>query len=134
MTTIITSHLINDKQRLSFLPKHFGSQMIVGERGIYKALSIMCSSYNGGYWNFYDLSNGGFYLAPDMDGLLPIFVESNGYDGEVSADAAGIISTICVLNQRCWKTESEKTINQYYLLRDYIEFHKEASEIYKAID
>ncbi|HAU3562013.1 TPA: antirestriction protein, partial [Legionella pneumophila] len=75
-----------------------------------------------------------FYLAPDMDEPLPIYVEGNGYDGEVSADAAGIITTLCVLNQLCWKTKSDKTIQQYYLLRDYIEYHKEAADIYAAID
>ncbi|RMW99891.1 antirestriction protein [Legionella jordanis] len=134
MTTIITSQLVSDNQRLSFLPKHFGPMMIRAEQAIYKALGTMCSSYDGGYWHFYELSNGGFYLAPDMDGLLPIFVEGNGYEGHVSANAAGIITTLCVLNQLCWMTESEKTINQYYLLRDYIEYHKEASDIYAAID
>ncbi|WP_231862027.1 antirestriction protein [Legionella hackeliae] len=52
----------------------------------------------------------------------------------MSADAAGIITTLCVLNQLCWKTKSDKTIQQYYLLRDYIEYHKEAADIYAAID
>ncbi|HEN5591473.1 TPA: antirestriction protein, partial [Legionella pneumophila] len=121
-------------QRLSFLPKHFGTMMIRAEQAIYNTLKVMCSSYEGGYWRFYELSNRGFYLAPDMDEPLPIYVEGNGYDGEVSADAAGIITTLCVLNQLCWKTKSDKTIQQYYLLRDYIEYHKEAADIYAAID
>ncbi|ANN97224.1 TPA: antirestriction protein [Legionella pneumophila] len=134
MTTIITSKLVSDQQRLSFLPKHFGTMMIRAEQAIYNTLKVMCSSYEGGYWRFYELSNRGFYLAPDMDEPLPIYVEGNGYDGEVSADAAGIITTLCVLNQLCWKTKSDKTIQQYYLLRDYIEYHKEAADIYAAID
>ncbi|HFD2256033.1 TPA: antirestriction protein, partial [Legionella pneumophila] len=132
MTTIITSKLVSDQQRLSFLPKHFGTMMIRAEQAIYNTLKVMCSSYEGGYWRFYELSNRGFYLAPDMDEPLPIYVEGNGYDGEVSADAAGIITTLCVLNQLCWKTKSDKTIQQYYLLRDYIEYHKEAADIYAA--
>ncbi|WP_454783512.1 antirestriction protein [Legionella sp. WA2022007384] len=134
MTTIITSKLVCDKQRLSFLPKHFGTMMIRAEQAIYNTLKVMCPTYEGGYWHFYELSNRGFYLAPDMDEPLPIYVEGNGYDGEVSADAAGIITTLCVLNQLCWKTKSDKTIQQYYLLRDYIEYHKEAADIYAAID
>lgn len=131
---IITSTLVSASQRSSFLPKHFGSLMLVAERGIYKVLQSMCPIYNGGYWNFYELSNDGFYLAPAYEELLPISVMGNGYDGLVSADAAGIIVTLVVLNQLCWKTESEKVINQYYLLRDYVGFHMEASEIYAAID
>lgn len=134
MTTIITSKLVSDQQRLSFLPKHFDTMLLRAEQAIYNTLKVMCSSYEGGYWHFYELSNRGFYLAPDMDEPLPIYVEGNGYDGDVSADAAGIITTLCVFNQLCWKTKSDKTIQQYYLLRDYIEYHKEAADIYAAID
>lgn len=134
MTSIITAKLVHDDHRLSFLPKHFGSMLASAEQDIYTILRHICSSYTGGYWHFYELSNGGFYLAPDMDELLPIFIESNGYDGLLSADAAGIITTLYVLNRLTWVTESEKTINQYYLLRDYIAHHKEAREIYAAID
>lgn len=134
MTTIITAQLVSDNQRLSFLPKHFGSMMIRAEQSIYKTLRTMCSSYDGGYWHFYELSNRGFYLAPDVEEQLPIYVEGNGYDGQVSSDAAGVITTLCVLNQFCWMTKSDKTIHQYYLLRDYIEYHKEAADIYAAID
>ncbi|HAT9655426.1 TPA: antirestriction protein, partial [Legionella pneumophila subsp. pneumophila] len=32
MTTIITSKLVSDQQRLSFLPKHFGTMMIRAEQ------------------------------------------------------------------------------------------------------
>lgn len=134
MTTIITSQLVSDNQRLTFLPKHFGSIMMRAEQSIYNTLRKLCFSYDGGYWHFYELSNHGFYLAPDMDELLPIYVEGNGYANQISADAAGIITTLCVLNQLCWETKSDKTIHQYYLLRDFIECHNEASEIYAAID
>ncbi|WP_231862028.1 antirestriction protein [Legionella hackeliae] len=71
MTTIITSKLVSDQQRLSFLPKHFGTMMIRAEQAIYNTLKVMCSSYEGGYWRFYELSNRGFYLAPDMTSHSP---------------------------------------------------------------
>jgi len=132
--TIITSRLVSISQRSFFLPKHFGSLMLVAESGIYNATRSMCPTYSGGYWNFYELSNDGFYMAPEGEELLPYFVMGNGYEGLVSTDAAGIISTLVVLNALCWETKSEKAIKQYYLLRDYVAFHSEASEIYAAID
>ena len=90
--------------------------------------------YNGAYWHFYELSNNGFYMAPDLDEDLTLFIESNGYEGEVSPDAAGIIATLYALNHLCHTTRSEKLIDAYYLLRDYVGQHAEASKIYSAID
>ena len=134
MTTTIKATLVKDKQRLAFLPTYFGSLMMTAEQGIYNTLSNLCETYKGAYWNFYELSNGGFYLAPQLDETLAICVISNGYEGTLSADAAGIVSTLCVINHLCWKTSSEKMINYYYWLRDFASDHDEVSEIFAAID
>jgi hypothetical protein len=43
--------------------------------------------------DYYELSNGGFYMAPCLDKKLTMFVEGNGYEGILSADAAGIVAS-----------------------------------------
>ena len=134
MTTTIKATLVNDANRLSFLPTYFGSSMFTAEQSIYNTLSSLCETYKGAYWDFYELDNGGFYLAPQLDEQLPICVISNGYEGILSADAAGIVSSLCVINHLCWKTSSEKMIDYYYWLRDFASEHVEASEIFAAID
>ena len=134
MEISIQATLVQENQRLSFLPKHFGNRMMVAERGIFNALRKLCSDYNGAFWNYYELSNGGFYMAPCLDEKLTMFVEGNGYEGILSADAAGIVATLCVINELCWVDQSEKMINHYYLLRDFAAEHSEANEIYAAID
>ena len=134
MTTQIKALLVNEDQRLSFLPKYFGKRMIAAEQGIYNTLSKLCTNYKGAFWNFYELNNGGFYMAPCLDEQFEIFVESNGYEGILSADAAGIVATLYVVNHLCWIDKAEKMINQYYLLRDFAAEHSEANEIYAAID
>lgn len=134
MTLKITATKIHDKQRLAFLPKYFGKRMLVAEHGIYNAMSQLCSNYDGAFWHFYELSNGGFYMAPDLDEKLEMCVTTNGYEGVLSADAAGIVTSLCVINQLCWQDQSEKMINYYYLLRDFATEHNEASEIFAAID
>jgi hypothetical protein len=59
------------------------------EPAIYKFAEYLSSEYNGGYWHFYTLSNGGFYMAPDDD--QPFQVSSaNGWEGKLSADALGL--------------------------------------------
>lgn len=133
-TTKIKAVAVNDNQRLSFLPKYFGRRMIVAEHGIYNTLSKLCASYSGAFWNFYELSNDGFYMAPCLNEKLNMFVESNGYEGTLSADAAGIVSSLYVINQLCWLDELDGMINHYYSLRDFAAEHIEADEIFAAID
>jgi len=134
MYNSITATLVKDNQRLAFLPKHLGSLMLKFEPLIFQILNNICETYDGGYWHFYELSNGGFYMAPDMDDLLPIFIDLNGYEGKVSADAAGIIASMFALNYLCNESASDKIIDQYYLLRDFASCHSEANSILQAID
>ena len=47
-----------------------------------------------GFWDFIELSNGGFYMAPQHEGTFRFSVDTNGYEGEMSPDAAGI--TVCL--------------------------------------
>lgn len=133
-TPKIKAVIVSENQRLSCLPKYFGKQMISAEQGIYNTLSKLCTNYKGAFWNFYELDNGGFYMAPCLDEKFEIFVEGNGYEGILSADAVGIVATLCVINHLCWLDKAEKMINQYYLLRDFAAEHSEANEIYSAID
>ena len=55
MTTQIKAILVNENQRLSFLPKYFGNRMIAAEQGIYNTLRKLCASYKGAFWNFYGM-------------------------------------------------------------------------------
>lgn len=136
MPTKINAVIVKENQRLAFLPKYFGSHMIVvAEQAIYNTLSKLCTSYRGAFWNYYELSNGGFYMAPCLDEKLQIVIESNGFEGALSADASGIVVTLCVINHLCWCYPSdEQMIEQYYLLRDFADNHIEACEIFSAID
>lgn len=126
--------MVSENKRIAFLPKYFGKHMMAAEHGIYNVMSKLCAGYRGAFWDYYELSNGGFYMAPCLDEKLKIFVEGNGYKGILSADAAGVIASLYIINQLCWVDQSEKMINHYYLLRDFAAEHDEANEIYAAID
>lgn len=56
-----------------------------------------CENYSGGIWQFYTLSNGGAFMAPDADEgddeKWALFNPMNGNGAEMSAEAAGI--TVC---------------------------------------
>lgn len=134
MTTEIKTTKVSDKHRLAFLPKFFGKRMIAAENRIYNVMSKICDTYNGGYWNFYELSNGSFYMAPSEDKSYEIGISSNGYEGILSADAVGIVATLYVIYHFACIDESDQMVEQYYLLRDFAAEHSEANKIFAAID
>lgn len=132
---VITVSEVEESQRLEFLPEFFGvNLMLVGENYVYNSMEKLSKDYRGGYWNFYKLSNGGFYMAPHMSTKLNVTVHGNYYEGVVSADAAGIIATLSALCALCHQFPCDRYIDLYDSLRDYISFHPESSEIYRAID
>lgn len=132
----ITATLVNDYERMNFMPTHFGNLFLHVEYAIFDKLSEMSKDYNGGYWNMYRLSNGGIYLAPNIINLkLRLSVATNGYSGEVSADAAGLITCMFVFNALCWQFPERQDFNDlYYALRDFAFDHEEACEIIQAVD
>lgn len=133
-TPLITAKLVSESKRLSILPKYTGKNFGSVEASIFDAMREYCSDYQGGYWYMYELSNGAFYMAPGRDEMLPISCAGNFYDGSMTADAAGLVASLVGINRVVWKTESQQLINLFYALRDFALEHKEAEEIFKAID
>ncbi len=130
----ISSVLVSEQLRPYFLPIHFGQLFLTAEQAVYNNLGFLCEQYKGAYWHFFELGNGGVYMAPDLNELLTICVPGNGYHGQVSADAAGIIATLFALNQLCNKSQSEKMLILYELLLDFSGEHRESREIFASID
>jgi hypothetical protein len=52
--SIVTAALVPDANRLNFLPRHFGRQMMAVEQEIFTQMRELCEDYNGGYFQFYD--------------------------------------------------------------------------------
>eukprot|EP01036_Dinobryon_divergens_P039708 gene39708-52392_t len=76
----VTASLVASNRRLTFLPTYFGPRLMMrGESLVYAWLRRLSEDYNGGFWNYYELSNGGFYLAPELTGRLCLEVDGNGY-------------------------------------------------------
>jgi hypothetical protein len=130
--------VVDDKERLNFLPTYLGTLMVRGEHLVYHWMRHLSDDYDGGLWNFYELSNGGFYLVPDGPEWMHVEVHSNGFSGGVSSDAAGIISTLFMLGQLASENEGtdvgESLIRHYDSLRAFADGHAEACSIFRAID
>lgn len=125
---------VRDRQRLATLVRHFGKDCTRFENLLYQLMEGLSPDYQGGYWAFYELSNGGFYMAPTDKPFYQIEVLGNGFDGLLSADAAGLVASVFALHYLIAETESDALINQLQQLLDFAAEHKEAGLIFTAID
>ena len=128
----IEAREIPDGERLQMLPRHFGRDMLTVEYAIFAFMRKLSQRYTGGYWIYFELSNGGFYMAPQSDNRFPVNVDGNCL--EMSADAAGITACLFALSHLSFQTNNEKIAEHYHLLRDFALDHTEASVILAAID
>ena len=135
-----TAHVeVPENERLSFFPDFFGSRLMLrGEALVYAWLRRLSKDYDGGLWLFYIVSNGARYMAPASKQRHRLLVPGNGFDDEVSADAAGIIATLFALGQLAAenyeKDEGDALIEHYHALREFAGQHAEAAPILAAID
>ncbi|MFM0554803.1 antirestriction protein [Paraburkholderia sediminicola] len=140
--TAINKTTLPEVERLTFLPRMFGTEKMLRAEMLlyYYARKLAWQDYQGGLWDFHLLSNGSGYASPVTDQPLKLSVEGNGFDGEMSADAAGIVISLFVFNHLAFECSgkdeplSAKMIEHWEHLRDYAQQHTEARRIYRAID
>jgi hypothetical protein len=131
--SIVAERIPDGDQKMAVLPRHFGRHMLKVEDAVYAFMRHLVTEYRGGFWHFYELSNGGFYMAPEMD-PVQVRVESNGYEGRMSADAAGITACLFAFSHLSFEVNSDVLTRHYYMLRNFALEHAEAKEILAAID
>ena len=132
----ITRSLIHDSDRLTHTANLFGFHWSLHlEPLVYAIADRLSADYTGGYWNFYALSNGGFYMAPAGNTTFQITCE-NGFEGELSADAFGV--TVCMYAYSHLSFSgmlfADACADQYHRLREYALGHPEAEGIMAAVD
>lgn len=124
-----------EAERLDFLPIFFGTRLMMrGEGLVYDWMAKLYEEYRGGFWKFYTLSNGGGYMAPDSAKPKRILVDDNGFEGDMSADAAGVVATLFALGQLAAEMEQDEIIRFFHELSDFAGEHAEAGLIRRAID
>jgi hypothetical protein len=133
----ITRQTVGDPQRISHTTEIFGINFPMHiEPFVYSVTGCMAKEYRGGYWEFYSLSNGGFYMAPKSDITFNVICE-NGFEGVLSADALGITACLYAYSHLSFSGDeafAQTCAQQYHLLREYMLEHPEAGSILGAID
>ena len=133
---IVSSHVVPEADRMAFVDKLFGINFPMRlEPTVYDMAGRLAADYSGGFWEFYALSNGGFYMAPNTDTTFDICCE-NGFVGQLSGDALGIAACLYAYSHLSFKEDSfGATCGQHYhLLSEFMFEHREARGILGAID
>jgi hypothetical protein len=127
---------VPEEARLEFLPGLFGrSLLIIAETAVYGFMERLSPlDYVGGFWDFYEHQRQPLFLAPKSKDLFRISGEVTSFQGEVSAEAAGIIATMFAFSHLSFQYQSDRLCEGYSRLYAYAADHAEASEIFQAID
>lgn len=135
--SIITRRQVADDQRIEHTAAIFGIHFPMRfEPVVYRITETIAPEYSGGYWKFYALSNGGFYMAPISDNAFHVSCD-NGYEGKLSPDALGIAVCLYAYSHLSFsgiEGFAKTCAQQYHGLRDYMLEHPEANAILGAID
>jgi len=129
----VEAYLVSEHARLGTLPRHFARHMMTVEGRIYDLMHQFANSYSGGLWRFYELSNNGFYMAPPEE-TYDFCIPSNGFHGQLKADAAGITICLFAFSLLSFEYTNEVFAKHYHWLRDFAVDHPDAGLIFEAID
>jgi len=124
-------------QRMDVGPRIFKNidHWLAFERHVYSTLDNLSKDYDGGYWEFFILSNGGFYMAPDATKPLHIGPLENYFEGDVSPEASGIIACLYALSHLSFQYQAAGEFGElYHLLYDLVYDHPEGQLIMGAIN
>jgi hypothetical protein len=132
-----TSRLVPESERMDFVDRLFGIRYELQlEPNVFQfAEHLAAPQYNGGYWQFFGLSNGGFYMALRSDTIFSVSCQ-NGYEGKMTADALGITACLYAFSQLSFGSGAfaETCAEHYHWLREYAMDHAEVHSILRAID
>ena len=125
-------------QRLYFLPHYLGRAHAVFQNCLFYLAKQLLEPYDGGYWEFYHLSNGGFVMTLDDNDTITVN-SPNGYSAEVDAETASIVVCLMTLSDLSFTLQADsdelhKVITSFHALRELALEHSSSNTILKLID
>lgn len=133
-TSTINALPVQGHLRSRTLPARFPGLFLVFEMSVYNYMDKFVKSYSGGYWEYFELSNGGFYMSLKSYQSFRVEIDSNCFEGTLSADAASLVANLFVYCQLANQHELDYLIEGFHKLRDYARLHPEGHLILSAID
>jgi hypothetical protein len=135
-TTKITKHSVTDTDYDAQTYKLFGAKFSMNfEPQVFHAARELSTEYEGGTWDFFALSNGGFFMSLRSDKCFNVSGPSEARVN-MSAEGLGIAACLCAFSRLSFgrDADAETFGRQYYLLRAFMFEHLEAPVILRATD
>ena len=135
-TSIVTKSAISDSEYDAHFNRLFGINFLVRlEPQFFYTARELSADYTSGTWDFFALSNGGFYMSPRCETLFEVSCAS-GAKAKLSADGFGITVCLVAFSRLSFGGDAfaETCGRHYYLLRKYMFEHFEVSAILRATD
>jgi len=130
-----TASLVPDSRRLAFLPRWLGRRHYLrGELLVYTFAEKLSPDYRGGYWGFFECSNGAAFMAPQTSRTFATAWPDNYFSATLNAESFGIVASLFALGYLANNTNAESVIDRYHSLRDFACDHPDAGKILAAID
>ena len=125
-------------QRLYFLPHYLGRAHAVFQNRLFYLAKQLLEPYDGGYWEFCHLSNGGFVMALDDDDTIAVN-SPNGNSAAVDAETASIVVCLMTLSDLSFNLQTDsdelhKVITSFHALREFALEHPNSNTILKLVD
>ena len=126
------------EQRLDFLPQYLGNAHLEFQNSAYFFAQRLIEGYDGGYWEFYHLSNGGFLMEWNNSNNMTIN-SPNGSHAEVDTETASTILNLMVLSELSFSLlvdadTLDKVVHCFHALREFALNHPNSATILKLID
>jgi hypothetical protein len=135
-TNHITATLVRAASRAQHTGKLFGIRFPFIESFVYDTAGSLSDAYDGGYWDYLALSNGGFYMRPTAPSAFPVICD-NGFSGVLSADAFGITACLYAYSLLSFSPDDafvQRCVEHFHWLRNFATHHEEAASIFSATD
>ncbi|WP_236074772.1 antirestriction protein [Paraburkholderia nemoris] len=126
--------MVPAERRTEFFPRYLGGHFLKGESMIYDWARRLSAEYTGGSWEFFELSNSGFYVAPSRSNALMVEWNLNSFSDTMQPDAFGIVVTLFTLCHLSEITMDDSIIERFYALREFALNHVDAGKIFRAVD
>ena len=126
------------EQRLDFLPQYLGNAHLEFQNSAYFFAQRLIEGYDGGYWEFYHLSNGGLMMEWDKSDNITVN-SPNGSSAEVDAETASIVINLIALSDLSFALQADsnslsQVVNGFHALREFALQHPHSTTILKLID
>lgn len=129
----ITAAVVPEERSKDIMSKFFNHRyMVVAETFVYRAMEEIGKGYSGGFLKFVELSNGGFYMAPESSRSFRVSIGKTDYE-TFTTDAAAITACLLAFNRLAVATAQAHVLDLYNKLHAFTLQHDQADSIIRAV-